>query len=123
MESTPDSVANADVLLIHRATGLPILASRDFLRDAIADGRANRILDAMRTQEARRPFHDPIEDSPEHAAAFAEADTLVDAEFDGVPYRRGHCYSVWAARKRILLERFGIDWLTPQEMNPGSVFD
>ncbi|MDO5674760.1 MAG: hypothetical protein Q4G66_07590 [bacterium] len=35
----------------------------------------------------------------------------------------GYCHLYWATMKRILLERHGIDWKSPVEMNPDVFFD
>ena len=35
----------------------------------------------------------------------------------------GSCHTRWAIQKKILKERYGIDWKTPQERNPGVRFD
>ena len=35
----------------------------------------------------------------------------------------GSCHGIWAIEKRIYKEEYGIDWHTPQEMNPGISFD
>ena len=40
-----------------------------------------------------------------------------------VPHRRGYCHRLWAETKRILREKYGLDWKTPSEMNPGVLFD
>jgi hypothetical protein len=93
------------------------------IRDASTSKIAARILAAARTQLPATYLHDPIEDDPQYASAFADADELVDSELSDVPHERGHCHRVWTTRKRILREQFGIDWLSPREMNPGIAFD
>ena len=35
----------------------------------------------------------------------------------------GFCHIVWAEKKRILLEEYGIDWKTPAERYPTIIFD
>ena len=35
----------------------------------------------------------------------------------------GSCHAIWAIEKRIYREKYGIDWHTPQEMNPTISFD
>ena len=35
----------------------------------------------------------------------------------------GYCHLFWAEKKRILRERYGIDWKTPAERYPGVIFD
>ena len=64
--------------------------------------------------------HDPIEDDPAFradldAAAEAARLELIDHPMNG---QNGFCHVFWASKKRILKERFGIDWRTPVEMDP-----
>ena len=35
----------------------------------------------------------------------------------------GFCHSFWPVRKRILKEKYNIDWQTPAEQNPGIIYD
>lgn len=35
----------------------------------------------------------------------------------------GGCHAVWARQQAILREEYGIEWRTPAEMNPGTIFD
>ena len=35
----------------------------------------------------------------------------------------GFCHRIWSTKKRILKEKYNIDWKTPAEMNPGVMFD
>jgi hypothetical protein len=35
----------------------------------------------------------------------------------------GYCHEFWAAKKRILRRKYGIEWRSPAEMNPGTMFD
>jgi hypothetical protein len=35
----------------------------------------------------------------------------------------GYCYMVWEKQKKILKKRHGIDWKSPDEMNPTILFD
>ena len=108
---------------LHRATGISILRCREMIRDAATSEIAARILAAVEKQLPTTHLYDPIEDDPQHASAFAEADKLEDAELADVPRERGYCHRVWTTRKRILREQFGIEWLSPREMNPGTAFD
>ena len=35
----------------------------------------------------------------------------------------GSCHIYWAYKKRLLREKYGIDWRSPAELNPGTLFD
>ncbi len=43
-------------------------------------------------------------------------------EVGPLAHQMGGCHSVWARQQEILREQ-GIDWRTPQEMNPTTLFD
>ena len=36
---------------------------------------------------------------------------------------RGSCYMAWEYEKKLLKERYGIDWKTPAEENPEDIYD
>ncbi|NLK27742.1 MAG: hypothetical protein GX306_05295 [Clostridiales bacterium] len=68
---------------------------------------------------------DPIENTIEFKKALekiqAELDEL-NEKLDKQGYRMGRCHIYWAKKKE-LLRREGIEWLTPQECNPDIRFD
>jgi hypothetical protein len=87
-----------------------------------------RIVQAHETQNRDREdrwdsIHDPIEDQPQFSVILKAADREVAAELQGQPLRRGFCHRVWYIKKRILQERYGVQWFSPAEMNPGTRFD
>ncbi len=53
----------------------------------------------------------------------ANADT--EAELADSPGRgsMGFCHTFWETKKRILKEKYGIEWLTPAEENPWDNYD
>lgn len=65
--------------------------------------------------------HDPIEDTEEFQAVIdevnKEAESLVESDI-----RLGRYYFVEKEKKRILKEKYNIDWKTTDEMNPGWDF-
>lgn len=71
---------------------------------------------------------DPIENDPTLAAAFADADALANASIerkhaDRDIVVRGLQYDIDLIKQRILKGKYGIDWRTTAEMNPGLCFD
>ena len=66
-------------------------------------------------------LHDPIEQAPAFQAVIgsvrAEAEALVDPAL-----RVGRYAAVDRETQRILRERYGIEWKTTDEMNPGWDF-
>lgn len=64
--------------------------------------KSNRIKEAKRLLEM-------FPDKPEHAARLF--------------IQLGSCHWIWAMKKRILKEKYGITWYTPAELNPDVIFD
>jgi hypothetical protein len=53
-----------------------------------------------------------------------EAEENLSKENGGkLPEWLGTCHSIWGEQKRILKEKYNIDWKTPAEMNPDVQFD
>ena len=67
--------------------------------------------------------HDPIEDDPAIRPLLEEAKVLAEAELSGVARGMGFCHLLWQTKQRIMLERFGITWFSPAEMNPNIRYD
>lgn len=67
--------------------------------------------------------HDPQEDDPLIKAKIEEARQQALRNLAEVPQVRGFCHQLWAKQKRILREKYNIDWKTPGEMNPYIWFD
>jgi hypothetical protein len=84
-----------------------------------------RIIQAVRTQKDRSELYDPIEDEPLLRPIFAEVAAEIERSDPDTDFRKGmgHCFIVWQAQARILLERFGVVWYSPSQMNPGALFD
>lgn len=69
------------------------------------------------------PRHDPIEDDPRYKDIFREVDAELEEMFPPESLLFGSCHMIWSKKKKILKERYGIDWKTPSEMNPWITFD
>lgn len=69
--------------------------------------------------------HDPIEDTPEFKAVIDDVERELDELFKNNPLRgqRGFCHAYWSAKKELLSEKYGIEWRSPQQMNPRYRFD
>lgn len=35
----------------------------------------------------------------------------------------GSCHTIWSIKKRILKEKYGMDWLSPADLHPDIIFD
>ena len=67
-----------------------------------SDERSNRIKEAKRLLEK-------YPNEPEHAARLF--------------MQLGSCHWIWAEKKRILKEKYGIIWYAPSEVNPDCIYD
>ena len=47
---------------------------------------------------------------------------LINYYMSNVPYM-GYCHLLWGIKKKILKEKYNIDWYTPQEENPDVIYD
>jgi hypothetical protein len=104
---------------LRRRTDLPLLECR-------------RMLEAATLAEYKRISGqyghdyrvDPSEDDPSFATVLLRATLEVDAELTGEDRAvMGFCHQFWHTKRRILSERYGVDWRTPVELNPQILFD
>jgi hypothetical protein len=53
------------------------------------------------------------------------AEIEADAELEGSDQRgkMGFCHLLWATQKRILKDKYKVDWKTPAEENTGVFYD
>ncbi len=65
-----------------------------------------------------------IELSPSYKRVAAEVDRQVQKEVDASGFKGlGICHLYWEIKKRILNDRYGIDWRSEFEMNPWIFYD
>lgn len=93
-------------------------------------------------QAGTAKLHDPLEDDPDLQPIFEDVRLQACQEVDrGHRQRmielqntspkvadlfrsgRGRCHQQWLVMQRILREKYGIEWMTPAEMNPFIIFD
>lgn len=67
-------------------------------------------------------MHDEVENTPEYKAIEAELEALIEKEIGKGGYL-GYCHGYWRVKKRILKEKYGIDWKSPAELHPYINFD
>ena len=67
--------------------------------------------------------HDPLENDPRFQDIIAQAEREAELKLADTPQGLGYCHLFWATQKQILIEKYGIDWHTPAEMNPDVLFD
>lgn len=66
---------------------------------------------------------DPVEET----LAYKKIEKALEAELEesmkNVPKGMGYCHVYWGRKKRILKEKYSIDWKSPAEMNSRVMFD
>ena len=65
-----------------------------------------------------RSWNDAVEYSDRYLLIEREMETLVRAETGEGDYL-GFCHLYWEVKKRVLWEKFGIEWHSPSDRNPG----
>ena len=65
---------------------------------------------------------DPVEWTKEYEEVIDDADREAYAHLKDNPRGMGFCFGYWAEKRNALAKR-GIEWHSPQEMNPGVMFD
>ena len=66
---------------------------------------------------------DPIERSDAFLEIRYDLEKAVDEELtQGVDVDRPFCFRYWDCKKRILKEKYGLEWRTPAECNPNVRF-
>ena len=67
--------------------------------------------------------YDSKEKDPKYKKITKEAEKEAEKNLAHIPKVEGYCFSFWDEKKRILKEKYGIDWKTPAELNPSTLFD
>ena len=98
----------------------------DDLRKEIAQLESNiKAADEKRWKDihdSRMLKSDPIEWTKEYEDAVDEADRMAYANLTDTPRGMGFCFAYWA-EKRAALAKLGIEWRSPNIMNPRVLFD
>lgn len=66
---------------------------------------------------------DPGENTYEYKIIEKELEELIQKKIGSKRRRFGYCHLYWATKKKILKEKYGIDWKSPAELNPRVKFD
>ena len=61
---------------------------------------------------------DPIESTKPYKKVKVKVDREVKKIMKNDSTQRGRQYTIWYHKKRILKEKYGINWRSPAEMNP-----
>jgi len=95
-------------------------------REARAQRLAARIEQAEQTQtggDGLHILHNPIEDDSQIAPLIKSAEKKAEKQIRAYGIIMGRCHMLWAAKRQILQEEYGVEWFSPAEMNPNVCFD
>lgn len=71
--------------------------------------------------------YDPKERDPKYRdiikKAEKEAADILEKKYPGSSKEMGYCHGLWEQKKKILKEKYNIDWDTPGELNDTVIFD
>ena len=134
---------SADLIMrLRRATGLPVLAAKRLLLNHDAADRLAYVITTENQTPQSGMARDPQEEDETlgpiiHATLDAVTDRVI-REYDEhiakmrqdspdvahfLSNRRGICHRIWHDAKKQLINEHGIDWRTPAELNPSTIFD
>lgn len=66
---------------------------------------------------------DPVEYSWEWEKIYYDVEAELDRRLANVPRQMGFCFQYWAMKRELLMEKYGIDWRSPSQMNPRVMYD
>lgn len=66
---------------------------------------------------------DPVERTWKYRRIRKEIEKLIDEKLKDYPRGLGFFHLYWGTKKRILKEKYDIDWSSPAELNLGIMFD
>ncbi len=67
--------------------------------------------------------HDPIEWSAEYEKVIDKASRKIEELLQDTPRGMGFCFAYWHTKREVLSDDYGIEWRSPNIMNPGVIFD
>lgn len=71
--------------------------------------------------------YDAIEDDPKYKEVINKAEEEAEKNISNLSWPKkgqmGYCHVFWREKKRILKEKYGIDWKSPVDLNPYVKFD
>lgn len=81
--------------------------------------RENGVFPGLRYEERR----DPIESDPAYKEIFRAVKSEAEKMFLDYKGTMGFCHLYWGTMQGILRTRYGIEWKTPAQMNPDTLYD
>jgi hypothetical protein len=66
---------------------------------------------------------DPVENTKKYKMIANKLEAELAELMKDYPIGMGRCHRYWALKKKILSEKYNINWKSPVDMNPGVLFD
>ena len=137
-----NEITASQVMRYRHLTGYSIMGIKRYLQ-SLPPEKLSLIFQAIeiREQEGKGILRDPKEKDPTFFAIFqlveAQVTKEVEAElkqqilelektmpeFSDIVVRRGMYRRIWYLTKQKLQDEYHLDWMTPAEMNPFTIFD
>lgn len=82
-----------------------------------------------RRRKAREPLYDrserldPIEFDPAYKSIFRLVNMEAAHQTKFYKGQMGYCHLFWGTKQDILRRKYGIEWKTPAQMNPDTLYD
>ncbi len=119
----PDVIPAKVVMQVHKDASLRVLEAKQFLEQA-SPVFYERFLNAIDQKSLDVNYlTDPIENEPEMKEIIKQVRRKTEAKLHDRKKMRGFCHLYWHTQKRILKERYNIQWFSPVDLNPGIWFD
>ena len=122
----PTKIPAETLMRVHRVTRLPVLQAKVFLENA-SPLFYSRFVAAVNAASINSNetivLCDPMEKEPETQKVIENVENEVKELFRDRQHKSGFSRLFAHHKKQILKDRFGIEWFTPAEMNPGIIFD
>ena len=105
-----------------RSLALLVVIAATSAADAIQPDPVLRETVIRHARQIPREKFDPQEYDPKLCAVFAAADAAAERRVGDVKRNDRFIFQFWSAKKRILRQKYNIDWKTPAELNPQIVY-
>lgn len=99
--------------------GKKLLKDVSFAKEKLDENTLKILMKSAKEEARDQILTDPVESSDSYLAVRFEAEKLTDELLEKTKSQNTpFCVSYWNTKKRILKDKFGIDWKSPADMNP-----
>lgn len=68
-------------------------------------------------------YYDFVEETAEYKEAMLVIEDIIKENLGEIYGAFGSCHEIWRLRKQLLMEKYGIEWYSPAELNQYTIFD